>query len=98
MKHAARWADGWMPVDIGLPDVKKAVVDFRDLVRSEGRDPMAVPISVQTMITPTLEKLLEFRDAGVERVIIGVAVDMWDEPDQIMPMLDRFADLIPKIH
>lgn len=97
MKHAARWADGWMPVDIGLPDVHKAVADFRDLVRSEGRDPASVPISVQTMITPTLEKLMQFRDAGIERVIIGVAVDMWDKPDQIMPMLDHFADLIPHI-
>jgi probable F420-dependent oxidoreductase len=97
MKHAAQWADGWMPVDIGLPNVNKAVEDFRALVRAAGRDPAAVPITVQTMITPTLDKLREYRDVGIERVIIGVAVDGWDKPEQIMPMLDRFARLIPTI-
>jgi len=97
MRHAAQWADGWMPVDIGLRDAKKAIGEFRALVAEAGRDPAAVPITVQTMITPTLDKLREYRDAGVQRVIIGVAVDMWDKPDQIMPMLDRFAGLIPEI-
>ncbi len=97
MRHAAQWSDGWMPVDIGLPDVARALTDFRTLVAEAGRRPEDVPITVQTMITPDLDKLLEFRDAGVERVIVGVAVDMWDKPDQIMPMLDRFAPLIEKI-
>lgn len=97
MKHAAEWANGWMPVDIGLGDVQQSIGNFRELVKQAGRDPAEVPITVQTMITPSLDKLKEYRDQGVQRVIVGVAVDMWDKPEQIMPMLDRFAPLIPEI-
>lgn len=97
LKHAAQWADGWMPVDIALPDVAESIASFHELVRAEGRDPAAVPITLQTMVTPDLDKLLEYRDLGIARVIIGVTVDGWDRSDHIMPMLDDFAQLIPQL-
>jgi len=34
---------------------------------------------------------------GIERATVGVAVDMWDKPDQVMPMIDRFAEIIPAL-
>lgn len=99
IRHAAEWADAWMPVDIGLgvEEVEKSLADFREKVIAAGRDPKNVPVTLQTMITPDLDRLKQYRDLGIERVIVGVAVDMWDKPDQIMPMLDRFAPLIPEI-
>ena len=97
IRHAAQWADGWYPVDIGLPDPAQALSDFRNLVKEYGREPDAVAINLQIMDTTDLDKLKRYRDLGVERATIGVAVDMWDKPDQVMPMIDRFAGIIPEL-
>ncbi|HEY7776675.1 MAG TPA: LLM class F420-dependent oxidoreductase [Kineobactrum sp.] len=98
VKHAAQWADGWMPVDVAMGDVGAAITAFRQQVAGNGRDPQQVPITLQTLITPDLDTLRRYRDMGVERVVIGVAVDMWDQPEKIMPLIDRFAALIPQIN
>lgn len=97
IRHAAQWADGWYPVDIGLPDVAQALDDFRELVETCGRDPDTVAINLQIMDTTDLDKLKRYRDLGIERATIGVAVDTWDQPELIMPMIDRFAEIIPAL-
>jgi alkanesulfonate monooxygenase SsuD/methylene tetrahydromethanopterin reductase-like flavin-dependent oxidoreductase (luciferase family) len=98
VKHAAQWADGWMPVDVAMGDVQEGLRAFRQQVAENGRNPDAVPVTLQTLITPDLDTLKRYRDLGVERVVIGVAVDMWDQPEKIMPMIDTFAGLIPQIN
>jgi probable F420-dependent oxidoreductase len=97
IRHAAQWADGWYPVDIGLSDVAKTVTDFRNLVAEFDRDPDSVAINLQIMDTADLDKLKHYRDFGIERATVGVAVDLWDQPDQVMPMIDRFAAIIPEL-
>lgn len=96
-RHAAEWADGWFPVDFALPDVTAAVADFRNLVSSHGRDPDAVEITLQAMLQPSLDDLKRYRDAGIARVNVGVSVDLWDRPEAMMPMIDRYAEMIPHI-
>jgi probable F420-dependent oxidoreductase len=96
-KHAAAWADGWYPVDIALPDIAADIADFRQLVEEHGRDPNAVAINLQIMDTSDLDKLKHYRDLGIERATVGVSIDMWDKPDQVMPMIDRFAEVIPQL-
>jgi hypothetical protein len=54
-------------------------------------------ISVQTMVTPDLDRLKAYRDLGVDRIIIGVDVEGWDKPERIMPLVDEFANYIPQI-
>ncbi|HQR04235.1 MAG: TIGR03619 family F420-dependent LLM class oxidoreductase [Proteobacteria bacterium] len=97
IKHAAEWADGWMPVDVALPDVAQGLKDFRQAVKDRGRDPDKVEITMVAMQTPDLDTLKRYRDLGVHRVNIGVAMDLWDKPEAIMPMIDKFAPLIPQI-
>tara|TARA_R110002049_G_scaffold308150_1_gene511132 strand:+ start:34530 stop:35366 length:837 start_codon:yes stop_codon:yes gene_type:complete len=97
MKHAAQWADGWMPVDVGLGGIGKSVDAFRAQVKEAGRDPDTVPVSLQTLITPSLDQLLEYRDLGIARVIVGVAADSWEKTGHILPMLDEFAGLIARL-
>ena len=96
LKHAARWADGWMPVDVGLVQPREQIASFRDLVLEQGRDPDAVPITLQTMITPDIDTIRQYEDLGVIRIIVGVAIDRWDKPDQVMPMIDSFGDIIAR--
>lgn len=96
VKHAARWADGWFPVDVAMGDIPAAIENFRQLVKEGGRDPDAVGITIQVM-DPSEDRLKMLRDLGVERANIGVSIDMWDKPDQVMPMIDRYAKLIPEL-
>ncbi|ROS01295.1 putative F420-dependent oxidoreductase [Sinobacterium caligoides] len=97
IKHAAQWADGWMPADVALPDVVQSVQDFRHLVAEFGRDPSEVEITIVVMDNPTADKLKAYRDAGVDRALIGIGMDNWDKPEIIWPMLDEFAPLIPEL-
>ena len=97
-KHAAAWADGWYPVDIAMGDVASALAEFRELVKQQGREPESVQINIQIMDTSDLDKLKVYRDLGVERVTVGVSIDMWDKPEEVMPMIDRFAEIIPDLN
>ena len=96
-KHAAAWADGWYPVDIALFDVAESIASFREQVRAAGRDPASVEINIQIMDTGNLDKLKYYRDLGVERATIGVANDLWDRPEAVMPMIDNYAKVIPDL-
>ncbi len=97
LRHAAEWADGWMPVDVAMGDVGESIAAFRAMVIEAGRDPADVSISLQTLITPDLDTLKKYRDLGVYRVIIGVAIDLWDKPEAIFPMIDEFAPFISEV-
>lgn len=97
-QHAASWADGWYPVDVAMGDVPTALAEFTELVKIAGRDPAEVAINIQIMDTADLDKLKTYRDLGVQRATVGVAMDMWDKPEQVMPMIDRFAKIIPDLN
>ena len=96
-KHAATWADGWYPVDIGMGDVAASIAAFREEVRAAGRDPGGVEINIQIMDLGNLDKLKAYRDLGVERATIGVSTDLWDKPEAVMPMIDQYAKIIPDL-
>ena len=83
-----------MPADVALEDLEGSVASFREQLVANDRDPDSVPITLQALDTPDLDKLKEYRDIGIERVIVGVAMDMWDRPDRIVPLMDEFAEYI----
>lgn len=97
VRHAAQWADGWMPVDVAMPDPAQGIKDFRQAVADFGRDPDDVEITMVMMADPTADAMKRFRDAGVHRVNIGVGVNNWDKPEIVMPMIEQFAKLIPEL-
>ena len=97
IQHAARWADGWYPVDVGMGNVAESVSSFKELVKAAGRDPDQVEINIQIMDTLNLDKLKEYRDLGIERATIGVSMDLWDHPEAVMPMIDKYAEVIPHL-
>lgn len=97
LRHAARWADGWMPVDVALGDVAQAVADFRQLVRDNDRNPDDVEITLVVMSEVTADLLKSYRDIGIDRCNIGVGMQNWDRPDRVMPMIEQFSKLIPEL-
>lgn len=97
LKHTARWADGWMPVDVALPDIPRAIADFRQLVRDNDRDPDRVEITLVVMSPVTADLLKSYRDMGIDRCNIGVGMENWDKPEIVMPMIEEFSRLIPAL-
>ena len=97
VKHAAQWADGWMPVDVAMPDVAQGIADFRQLVRDNDRDPDDVKITLVVMSPVTADLLKSYRDMGIDRCNIGVGMGNWDKPDVVMPMIEQFSRIIPEL-
>jgi probable F420-dependent oxidoreductase len=95
VKHAAQWADGWMPVDVAMPDVAQGIADFRQLVRHNDRNPDDVEITLVVMSPVTADLLKSYRDMGIDRCNIGVGMENWDKPDVVMPMIEQFSKIIP---
>ncbi len=97
VRHAAEWADGWMPVDVVMPDVEAAIKDFKAQVQSFGRNPDDVEITMVVMSEVSADLLKRYRDYGVTRCNIGVGMQNWDKPEIIEPMIEEFAKLIPAL-
>ena len=97
VRHAAQWADGWMPVDVAMPDVEQGIKAFRQQVSDFGRDPDAVEITMVAMGEITTDLLKRYQDMGIARVNIGVGMENWDKPEIVMPMIEEFSKLIPSL-
>ena len=97
VRHTAQWADGWMPVDVVLPDVGAAIKDFRKQVSDFGRDPDAVEITLVVMGEITPDLLKHYRDCGVARCNIGVGMQNWNKPEIVMPMIEQYSKIIAQL-
>lgn len=97
VRHAAEWADGWMPVDVAMPDVEAGIRDFRRAVADFGRDPDAVEITMVVMSEPTADLLKRYRDMGIARANIGISMANWDRPEVVMPTIEKFSKLIAEL-
>ena len=97
IEHAARWADGWMPVDVAMPDMTADIANFKKRVAELGRDPEAIDISVVAMGEVSRDLLLRYRDAGATRTIIGVGMDNWDKPEMVEPLIELGAKVVPEL-
>jgi probable F420-dependent oxidoreductase len=94
-RHAVDWADAWMPMDIALGDVAKKLALFRQAALAAQRP--HVPITIVAWGDPPLERLAEYRDLGVERVVLGASRQGWDDPRTTLPFLDRYAAMVPEL-
>ena len=97
IKHAAQWADGWMPVDVAMRDIGQEIANFRQMVRDNGRHPDTVEITLVVMAPVTADLLKSYRDMGVDRCNIGVGMQNWDKPEIVMPMIEQFSRIIPEL-
>jgi alkanesulfonate monooxygenase SsuD/methylene tetrahydromethanopterin reductase-like flavin-dependent oxidoreductase (luciferase family) len=97
VRHAAEWADGWMPTDFGTGDIAELMTSFRQQVIGNRRDPDSVPITVLAMYTPDSDGLKRYQDMGVERVLVGIDMELWGQHDKIKTLMDRVAENIPQV-
>jgi probable F420-dependent oxidoreductase len=94
-RRALRYGDGWMPhrVRKQYADVAALLPQFRALAAEAGRDPASVPVTVWGA-SEDPASLQRDRDGGVARVIVSLESA---KADVILPELDRWAAIIPKL-
>ena len=97
MRHAAAWADGWMPADVALPDPAGSIALFRGLLEEQGRRPEDAPITVVCMSPPSADFLRRLRDLEVARATLGVPVADWGKADAEMRLIERYQRLMPEL-
>lgn len=91
-RRAIRYGDGWVP-NASRPsyaDVTEFLPQFSKMAADAGRDPAAVPVSVFGA-PENLDRLKRYSDQGIARAVVTLPSA---KSDEILPVLDRWADLI----
>ena len=85
-RRAVRYGDGWYPnATSGNPE--EYMPRFRQMAQDAGRDPQSLQVTIGGA-PEDADKIKRFRDLGA----VGVNITLPAEgPDQILPILDRWA-------
>jgi probable F420-dependent oxidoreductase len=88
-RRAVRYGDGWYPnASSGDPEVY--LPQLRQMAAEAGRDPNSLTVTIGG-VAEDLKQLQRFRDLGVVRANVSLPAE---GPDQVLPILDRWAKLI----
>jgi probable F420-dependent oxidoreductase len=90
--HIAEYADGWIP--IGGAGVRESLPALHAAAAEAGRDPSALRVVI-FFAMPTKEKLEYYLGLGVSEVVSAVPSA---GPDTVLPLLDRYAELVDLAH
>jgi len=95
-KRALAFGNGWMP-HVSRPqygDVGDFLPRFRQMAAEAGRDPASVPVTAWA-VPEDFDRLLRYRDLGVERAVVSLPSD---PADKLLPVLDRWAGFINRLN
>ncbi len=97
-KRVVRYCDGWMPNFAAMadPDIAKAFAGLRQQMEEAGRDPESLDLGMWALPDemPDEAKLQYFKEAGVQRVILFAPIA---GSEKVLPFLDHYAEIIPKL-
>lgn len=98
IEHAAEYADHWCPIDASLfslaGGVEGGIETFRRLASDAGRDGEAIPISLFVWGRPKAHRLEQYRDLGVERIVLSPPAMTVDQPDRSLEFVDEVEDVV----
>ena len=89
-RRAAAYGQGWMPVGGRGVDLLALLPPFRDMLKAAGRAESEVPVTLFG-VGMNGEALKRARDAGIDRVVLGVPPEA---RDKVLPLLDKGADVM----
>lgn len=108
IRHAAEYADEWCPIDASLlnsdgrPDVAGGIELFRNLAAEAGRDAESIPISLFSWAPPKPARFEQYRELGVQRIVLPPPSMHTTGPDrsleyldEAMPVIEEFMDPQP---
>jgi probable F420-dependent oxidoreductase len=91
-RRAVRYGNGWVP-HAGRPqysDVTDFMPQFHEMAAAAGRRHDEVPVTIFG-VPEDLGRLQRYRDRGIARVVVSLPSA---KDDEILPVLDRWAELI----
>jgi probable F420-dependent oxidoreductase len=92
LQRVVRYCDGWIPGMLPSADLAAAMRTLHTLAEQGGRSPRDLPVSIFGV--PDEETTLrQYQEIGVERAVLAVPSD---GREQVLPLLDRYAALLPK--
>jgi probable F420-dependent oxidoreductase len=92
LKRVVNYCDGWIPVGAMSRDLEGSIAELRSLAEQAGRKASDVPVSI--FGAPDQEKELRDLEAlGVERAVLFAPSE---GRDKVLPLLDRYAELVAK--
>jgi probable F420-dependent oxidoreductase len=94
-RRALRYGDGWVPhaARPQYPDVTAFMPQFREMAAAAGRSLAEVPVTVFG-VAEDRDLLARYRDRGIARVVVSLPAATAEE---VLPILDRWAELIRRI-
>ena len=95
-RRAIRYGDGWMPqvTTYAKEPLTVLIPRFRQQAAEAGRDPASMDISIGGQ-QPDLDLIKRYQDLGVNRVSCSLESE---KAPSILPILDRWAELIDKVN
>jgi probable F420-dependent oxidoreductase len=92
LNRVVNYCDGWIPVGAAVQDLRASLQDLRSRAEKAGRNPKELAISI-FMGPDKDEALRQYQELGVERVVFGVPSE---GKDKVLPLLDKYATVVPK--
>ena len=93
-RRAIRYGAGWIPRNDWLDRDGSRVLDqFRSMAKQAGRDPASLPISL-FRVPDNIERLRFHQQIGIDRVVFSLPAE---RDDKILPILDRWAELLRQL-
>ena len=93
--RVVEFCDGWMPIARGAGQegvLVEKIALLRKQAEEAGRDPGSIPVSLCIFAPPDPDVVPRMAEAGVDRLIFFLPSE---ERDTVLPILDRYATLIP---
>ncbi len=92
-RRTARYADGWIPIDVLIEDLPAAMTDLDDKLEEEGRERGSVPVTVFAFDKLGPKQLERYAEIGVERA----AVVLPRNNDDALRYMDGLAEQLPPL-
>lgn len=70
LDRIARYADGWIPIDVLVDDLAPMMARLRDKMTAADRDPAGLTVSVFAFDAKDDDVIRRYRDLGVDRVVM----------------------------
>ena len=95
-RRAIRYGDGWIPLTgrATSNDIAECLPRFHQMATEAGRDPATIPLSLFA-VPEEVDTLKRYRDLDISRVVVSLASD---DAGKILPILDRWAELIRQVN
>src|SRR5215470_16125612 len=93
LQRVVRYCDGWIPGLLPPKDLAAAMHSLYALAEQAGRPRRDIPVSIFG-VGGEEATLRQYQELGVERAVLAVPSE---GREQVLPLLDRYAALIPKL-